>query len=456
MTRRCGALALLAALLGGCALAPAPAPTGEPSPDAAYVLAGRDGVALVRVATRGACPVLRVDGAPLALHARVEPATVAPRAALGPAAQPARFPVRVCEAPLPSGAREATWDATRLPVPHARVDRLVVLGDTGCRLSAFALQDCDDATRWPFAAIARAAAAERPDLVLHVGDYHDREAPCAAAARCAGSPWGYGWDAWSADFFEPAAPLLAAAPWVFVRGNHEECARAGQGWFRFLDAAPWTSERSCDWPGQDDLADDSEPYAVPLGGGSRLVVFDSSIAGNAALDVRRPRDARIFNAYVRQLRRVDALAAAPGETLFASHHPVLGFAPGGPNGWYGGNPALVAALRALHADAYFPPGVSAALHGHVHLFQAISFATPQPPTIVAGNGGDRVDAPFGPAFPGDASPAPGAKVAAFAWSHSFGYLVMDRMPGGWNVTAKRVDGSILRRCALIARTIGCR
>ncbi len=55
------------------------------------------------------------------------------------------------------------------------------------------------------------------------------------AHDCAGSPWGYGWDAWNADFFTPAAPLLAAAPWAAVRGNHESCARAGQGWWRFLD-----------------------------------------------------------------------------------------------------------------------------------------------------------------------------------------------------------------------------
>jgi hypothetical protein len=51
--------------------------------------------------------------------------------------------------------------------------------------------------------------------------------------RC--SPWGYGWDTWKADFFDPAQALLKAAPWVMVRGNHETCTRAGQGWWRFLD-----------------------------------------------------------------------------------------------------------------------------------------------------------------------------------------------------------------------------
>src|SRR5580693_3599603 len=56
-------------------------------------------------------------------------------------------------------------------------------------------------------------------------------------------PGAYGWDSWNADFFEPAVPLLAAAPWIMVRGNHEDCSRAGEGWFRFMDRAPF--EKSC-------------------------------------------------------------------------------------------------------------------------------------------------------------------------------------------------------------------
>ena len=69
-----------------------------------------------------------------------------------------------------------------------------------------------------------------PDLVVHVGDYHYRENACPAGdAGCSTSPWGYGWDAWDADFFTPAKRLLAVAPWIVVRGNHESCDRAGQG-----------------------------------------------------------------------------------------------------------------------------------------------------------------------------------------------------------------------------------
>jgi hypothetical protein len=88
-----------------------------------------------------------------------------------------------------------------------------------------------------------AAARTRPDLVIHLGDYHYREY-CDNPALCApsrdkGVVIGYDWAGWNADFFVPASPLLAAAPWVVVRGNHENCDRGGAGWMRFLSPLPY-------------------------------------------------------------------------------------------------------------------------------------------------------------------------------------------------------------------------
>ena len=86
--------------------------------------------------------------------------------------------------------------------------------------------------------MAAHAAAKHPDLVIHVGDYYYRETPCPTGDQgCAGSPHGDRWASWDADLFTPVAPLLTAAPWIFVRGNHEQCGRGADGWFRFLDAA---------------------------------------------------------------------------------------------------------------------------------------------------------------------------------------------------------------------------
>ena len=69
------------------------------------------------------------------------------------------------------------------PVLPRSIKRIVVIGDTGCRLKGDNVQDCNDPAQWPFAAIARLAAARHPDLVIHVGDYHYRESPCRQSVR---------------------------------------------------------------------------------------------------------------------------------------------------------------------------------------------------------------------------------------------------------------------------------
>jgi hypothetical protein len=149
--------------------------------------------------------------------------------------------------------------------------------------------------------VATAAASLRPDLVIHVGDYHYRETACPSGNRgCAGSPWGYGWDAWDADLFTPAQALLAAAPWIVVRGNHESCFRAGQGWWRFLDPRPLVPGRDCNDPGNDHIGDFSDPYAIPLAPDAQFIVFDSSRVGAAPLAVTDP----MYKTYIAQMREL--------------------------------------------------------------------------------------------------------------------------------------------------------
>ena len=166
------------------------------------------------VAPGAVCPTIAADNAPVATEPRAVPG--------------AAFPVRVCEARVPQATARLSVGDVPLPTLPATINRLVVIGDTGCRLARGMVQDCSDPRAWPFATIAMAAAAKRPDLVIHVGDYFYREAACPPGrGGCAGSPYGDNWPAWHADFFDPAAALLAAAPWVMVRGNHESCARGG-------------------------------------------------------------------------------------------------------------------------------------------------------------------------------------------------------------------------------------
>ncbi len=453
---------VVCAVLGAC-VAPLAGP-GAIRLQASYVVAGEAGQSVVRAIVSGpACPALVADGVPMPMATRAAPETIAARPSQGdPAlAKPASFPVRVCERKLAPSVRTATVLGHPVALLTTLPQRIVVVGDTGCRIKSTdkTFQDCANDQSWPFRRVADRAAAEGPDMVIHVGDYHYRESPCPPdMGGCAGSPWGYGWDAWNADFFVPADKLLAAAPWVVARGNHEECARAGQGWFRLLDPRPFVAERSCDREADDPEADFSEPYAIPLGDSWQLIVFDSAVAGNTPLRLETTRDANAFAHYQAGMRRVAALADKPGmRSLFVAHHPVFGFIPPSvyvPDG-AGGNPALLAAMRSVNGGTYFPAGIRMALHGHVHLFEAIDATQPPVATIVAGNGGDSLDNAMPVTFPGGKSPAEGVQVRAFTHASSFGYLVMERGANSWTIRAKRVDGTLLTTCTLSETGLVC-
>jgi hypothetical protein len=452
-----GLLAIVAGILHGCATSDiTPATQSRPF---AWVQMTADGSAVARAAVDGACPTINIDGSaqPMSLRAPAGTAPLRPSAS-APDGKPAAFPLSVCEATLPATARKVSLNDHALPLPKPAPRRIIVLGDSGCRMKLGApYQACNDPIAWPFASVAAMAARFAPDLVIHVGDYHYRENPCPPGhAGCSGSPWGYGWDAWQADFFQPAAPLLARAPWVFLRGNHEECRRAGQGWFRFLDPHPYQPGRSCDDPARDADADHSEPYALALDATTQLIVFDSARAGMRPLT---SADAR-FGVYRRQMQTVAALAARPGmhTTVFASHHPVLAFNPEPGDPRPTGNLAMQSVLASLHGQAYYPPGIQLALHGHAHSFQALSFASPHPAAIVSGNGGDNVDEALPDPLPPTLVPAPGTRIAGIAHHLRFGFLVMERGEGAaapWNFKSYDGDGKLLVSCTQDGRHLPC-
>lgn len=446
--RYAAGLAALLASVAGLAASP---------PLQAYTLLGEQGRTLVRVVTDAdTCPRVRVDGRrQLAMSQRAPKEEIAARGSAQPDSKAADFPVLTCELQLPPGIRRASVAGQALPLPRRSVRRIVVIGDTGCRLKASdgEFQACNDSAAWPYAAISRAAARFKPDLVLHVGDYHYRESPCPQGnADCAGSPWGNGYDAWAADFFAPSQALLRAAPWVVVRGNHESCARAGQGWFRFLDPRPYLAATSCNDPARDDQADYSAPYAVPLGRAGQFIIFDSArIAGKAYAE-----DSELFRRYQEQLRQVDALAAQRPHSFFVSHHPVLAFASAPGRKALPGNAALQALMGSLHPGRLFAPHIDLAIHGHVHLFETLSFASDHPAALVNGNSGSSLYLPLPELLPEGTSPAPDAVVAQFFAHDNFGFLVMEGQGRDWRLTGRDVQGRVLQRCRLRQDKLYCR
>ncbi len=429
--------------------------------ESAWVEIGANNQAIARLLTPyTACPSITVDGVTSPMTLRVGPGTMPLRttstdttlaaAMTSGNSKPSVFTTSTCEFLLPAGAANATVAGIKLPLPKATVNRVVIIGDTGCRISiGNVYQACGDPTQWPFSVISAAAAAMQPDLVLHVGDYQYRDNPCPPGnTACTGTPWGYGSDTWMADLFTPAAPLLAAAPWVMVRGNHETCNRAGQGWYRYLDPAPYdsTGVKTCNDPANDNTGNYNDPWAVSFGD-TQFVVFDSANASKSAYSPAA------FQPYTSELAEAATLATPNLLNIWAVHHPVLGYSAASPP--TSGNPGLQSVMNAAYGANYYPPNIGLAFHGHVHDFQALDFSSNHPATFVAGNGGDNLDTALPATFnPNGDLPAANTVVNAFAFSQEFGFMVMDRVgPVGaknWKYTSYRTNGTVIAVCTQAA------
>lgn len=460
-----GLLALLA--LAGCATTRPVVP-----PNSAWTQHGPDGRVELRAIVAGdaSCPSADLDGRPQPMQVRAGASAAGAASAGGNPAHSPAFEVKSCELALPAGTRAVRIGDRALPVPVAAARRIVVVGDTGCRIKvAFSgqgdpVQDCTDPAAWPWPRLAVAAAAQKPDLVIHVGDFHYREycddpAVCAALAA-KGVVVSYGWAGWSADFFAPAAPLLAAAPWIFVRGNHENCDRAGEGWMRFLSPSPYaacpdqryrTATRSR--LGNNRTAD---AYRVDLGPVSLLV------ADNAGHEDYRPAadpdDAPTFARTLATLR--DAPSGRP--LWFVSHRPI----------WYD---LLAPEVQPNAFQATLKRGLADRLQlafgGHIHAFETLNFAagadranypSGRPAQVVVGGGGTQLEAfdPRSPFYEGVAGPgsreraAPdgrlydGVAAASGLLLHRYSFLLLDRKGDGWDARVIDPDGATIVRCRL--------
>lgn len=447
--------AAVCGLLAAC-VAPARQPDAVAEPSAVWVQADASGGWSVRALTAAPqCPTLSWQQGEVLMQTRAAPGEVAPRLdGAQPESKTAVFTKRSCEAPWPAAAAAIQIGARRIQRPAPMLRHIVLIGDSGCRLKASesAFQGCNDASRWPFAAIAERAAAGAPDLVIHLGDLHYRESPCPASRPdCAGSPWGYGQDTWEADLFQPAAALLAAAPWVFVRGNHESCSRAGVGWFRYLDARARLPKGNCERPQDDAASEFTEPYVVALSADTQLIVFDSSFAAAKAY----PADHPVALRYAAQLRRVAELAQTKPHNFFLNHHPVLAYGGSDSGQPKPGHAGLLSVMATVHPQRLYAAGVDVVLNGHVHLFEALGFASGHPATLVMGNAGSMMEGHVDAAAALRQQPAPGARVQVYATQPGFGYATLDREGEGWLLTEHDPGGRPLTTCQLRGSWLGC-
>lgn len=453
--------------LGACGGMPASRPDVSPR---VWAQLGPEGEVSVRaiVAAGEKCPLVEVDRDSRRMQLRA--AAGGQGDALNPAFDPP-FAVDVCELALPPAARDVRVAGRSVALPVVSPQRIVVLGDTGCRIKVPAkgksdpIQDCSDPAAWPWAEIAAAAAATRPDLVIHVGDYHYREV-CDDPERCQplrdkGVAVTYGWDGWNADFFTPAAPLLAAAPWVFVRGNHENCDRAGEGWMRFLSPQSYVAcaNQRIRSASRSVLSNNftADAYRIPLSPELALIIADNSGHEDYRPASATPEDVAVFEQTLKLLR-----AAPVDQKLWLfSHKPV----------WYdllapGAQPnAFQSALKKT-----VPANLQVSFAGHQHAFATYNFAPdadPQHPAgrpaqVVVGGGGTQLESldPQSPFFEGrsgagsterarpDGRLYDGVPASNGILLNRYSFLLLERDAEGWAGSVMDTRGRTFSRCRL--------
>ena len=432
------------------------------------------------------CPVATLDGQPLTLTQRGTVTTTAQ-------APQTHFQVLMCEALVPAfGHSGATVGTVALKMPVANPKRILVIGDTGCRVTAATsgTQNCNDPAQFPLQFVSNYAASFNPDLIVHVGDFFYREQPCPTGfTGCAGNPVFDNWDAWYADWFGPAANLMAAAPMAISRGNHESCNRGAHGWFRMLDVhaydqgavdctGPYTPQVGA--PGTKGALtqyDYTDPYVVKAGQVS-LVMFDSSDSSTGSVDNTTTSSA--------------TATKYPSMTIPAIYsaqlNAVLGTIPAGSNVVYVTHKAAYDIRQAKTAQGYLMGGdftqqsvfngVSSALlapikllvSGHDHQYQAVTFAGGVlPPMMVVGNSGTLLDNQTGTqpqaftpdttgknagatyALPGVSSTAT-VTLTATSDRSEYGFTVMDANSTGYLINVYNTSSNKQGRCGLTLAT----
>lgn len=438
---------------------------------AAYTLVASASVAKSQLVARaiissGSCPALVVKKSSgkvksLTMSVRPRPANTGPYFAN----------VIVCNHNLPTSAVSATIGGRRVPAALPdKIRRMALFADTGCRISeykgSYEVQNCDqpsDPTRgWPLNAIAKSIAADKPDVILNPGDYFYREADCPTArfpwaqAACGGSPpvpasafpFTDSADGWRADVFTPMAPIFSVAPIAMLRGNHEACFRAGNGFFYFLDPRPGTSGTCAPVSVGGQLkapADATTPtWSTSLdlikGRTLKLAMVDSAYGNDVAITAWAATQRPTYQAAANQTKPV-----SKQESWLLTHRPIIGH-----------NSAWLSQDQTAAAQGLLG-NYNLVLSSHIHVAQGIQIPG-LPPSLVMGNGGTSLDRDPGkiaaPLMSGATTyPMPTTDWTASQWGYAV--AMAGKKSKQWTITHKSTSGAKFAQCKLRNRAMTC-
>ena len=320
--------------------------------------------------------------------------------------------------------------------------RIVVFADSGCRIKGPTVQACNDPAAWPFAEVARRAAARHPDLVIHIGDYYyQRVRLSCRRPALRGQPVRRPVGRLGGGLLRSRGAAAAGCALGVRAGQPRELhPRAAQGWFRLLDASP--AVKAC--PAE------ARAWTAPIGG-LNLYVVDSA----DTVDERAPPDrVAAFGAQLDALS--PALANQPGWIVV--HRPVWGSGAGGcGSGRWGRSARPLNATEQAAVKGRDLGAIEMILSGHIHHFSSFDFRATRPAQLVVGTGGDI-------GLPADTPRITRNEVlldgldADHTEFDRFGYMVLDRVgdgPDHWRGVFYDAQDHPVVQCRLDGRRLSC-
>ncbi|HIG68268.1 MAG TPA: hypothetical protein EYQ44_10765 [Porticoccaceae bacterium] len=371
-----------------------------------------------RSVVNGPCPRMTVDGDSVKMSVRALPIP--------------DHVNKVCSAKVKEGAETLTIAGENYPVPKNNPETILVIGDTGCRVSSShgLYQACNNSSEWPFKRLAKSAASQHPDLIIYTGDYIYREAPCPEGnSGCKDTPYGDNKETWEADWLIPAQSLHTAAPMILTRGNHETCSRAGKGWYRYLDARPY-------YRGKCIL--NNRPWIADLGSHSVAVMDTANLKDADGNDLT----GRFENELIELNERLDE------ESWIMTHRPFWGYGADDTGEFSVQEPILQEAVR----DVGLPDTTNLLISAHIHLSEILEFENSQRPIqMIIGNGGTQLVSDVEPIDEID-----GEKIEEQRVLNQFGYAIMKKKGSRiWEINFHDQDGYLLERCTLKNKAMKC-
>ncbi len=188
-------------------------------------------------------------------------------------------------------------DQTLTAQPFSSLTSLQIVGDTGCGPECL--------SRNEFIVVSTRMRNQNNQLVIHQGNYVYQETSDS-------------WANWEEEFFKPAKDLLSEAPWVFVRGNREDCKGAYHGFIRFLDVWDYTAQsQKC--------KEVSHPFKFERTGGTFYIADSSAVPSHETSSAEQKQG--LIDGLSKTFKAIDSDASSSNSKFLLTSSPIWACEP---------------------------------------------------------------------------------------------------------------------------------